>query len=279
LIIGESGTGKELFAQAIHNFSSRSKEPFVAISCAAIPRDLIESELFGYRGGAFTGARREGQVGKFELAHKGTLFLDEVNGLPLDLQSKLLRTLQQGEITRLGDVQPIQIDVRVIAASNLDLMTEVENNNFREDLYYRLNVVEIFIPSLSQRIEDLELLIEHILKRHCQEMAIYKPQIDPKALKILMAYHWPGNVRELENCIERALLLSQGQTIQVTNLPERVRKSNAKQKDRPVSLKKSYKKLIKEALERSGGNISIAARELKIARSTFYRKMKEFGIS
>lgn len=279
LIIGESGTGKELFAQAIHNFSNRSKEPFVAISCAAIPRDLIESELFGYRGGAFTGARREGQVGKFELAHKGTLFLDEVNGLPLDLQSKLLRTLQQGEITRLGDVQPIQVDVRVIAASNLDLMTEVENKNFREDLYYRLNVVEIFIPSLNQRIEDLELLIDHILKRHCQEMDIDKPLIDPKALKILMAYHWPGNVRELENCIERALLLSQGQTIQVKNLPDRVRKSHIKQEDRPVSLKKSYKKLIIEALERSGGNISITARELKIARSTLYRKMKEFDIS
>ena len=163
LIMGESGTGKELFAQSIHSHSHRSNGPFVAISCAAIPRDLIESELFGYTGGAFTGARSKGMIGKFELANAGTLFLDEINGLPLQLQGKLLRVLQQNEIMRLGDNRNIPVDVRVIAASNTDLVEEVEQGHFREDLYYRLNVMEIFIPPLRERMDDIERLIEHIL--------------------------------------------------------------------------------------------------------------------
>ncbi len=278
LIIGESGTGKELFAQAIHSHSNRGDEPFVAISCAAIPRDLIESELFGYRGGAFTGARRDGQVGKFELANKGTLFLDEVNGLPLDLQAKLLRVLQQGEIMRLGDTRTIPVDVRVVAASNVDLMTEAENANFREDFYYRLNVVEVFIPPLRERIGDLEFLIDHILRRQCQEMDFTKPKIGNDALEILKTYHWPGNVRELENSIERALLLSQGQTIQKHHLPDRISVRPSTPGHHPVSLKHGYRELIEKALDRSGGNISMAARDLKIARSTLYRKMREFGL-
>jgi sigma-54 dependent transcriptional regulator, acetoin dehydrogenase operon transcriptional activator AcoR len=179
LIIGESGTGKELFAQANQNYSQRRNEPFVAISCAAIPRNLIESELFGYKGGGFTGARREGQMGKFELANKGTLFLDEVNGLPLDLQAKLLRVLQQKEIARLGDTRTIPVEVKVIAASNVDLISEVENKNFREDLYYRLNVVEVVIPPLRERAQDLMVLIDYILSRHCKEWVL-------KNLKSLM---------------------------------------------------------------------------------------------
>jgi len=279
LITGESGTGKELFAQAIHNHSSRRNEPFVAISCAAIPRDLIESELFGYLGGAFTGARRNGQVGKFELANKGTLFLDGVDGLPLDLQAKLLRVLQQNEIMRLGDTRTIAVDVRIMAASNIDLMAEVENNNFREDFYYRLNVVEIVIPPLRERIEDLEVLIDHVMKRHCKEMGISKIEISENALDILRDYHWPGNVRELENYIERAVLLSQGGVIRKTHLPEKIWKKTGDFVYRAMSLNQGFKEIIEATLDRCGGNMSRAARELKIARSTLYRKMKDFGIS
>ena len=279
LIIGESGTGKELFAQAIHSYSNRRKEPFVAISCAAIPRDLIESELFGYKGGAFTGARREGMVGKFELAHKGTLFLDEISGLPLELQAKLLRVLQQEEIMRLGDTRCIPVDVRVIAASNTDLMTEVENSNFREDLYYRLNVVEIVIPPLRERIEDIELLADHIITRRCQEMGIGKPLVSDEVLEIMKKYHWPGNIRELENCIERMLLVSQGNTVQTFHLPLRPRRKETRPENEVLTFHQGYRGMIEEALEQCGGNVSMAAKRLNIARSTLYRKVKEFGLS
>ena len=278
LIIGESGTGKELFAQAVHNYSNRRNEPFVAISCAAIPRDLIESELFGYRGGAFTGARRDGMVGKFELANKGTLFLDEVDGLPLDLQTKLLRVLQQNEIMRLGGTRTLPIDVRVIAASNVDLMTEVENANFRQDFYYRLNVVEIVIPPLRERIEDLEVLIDHIMKRQYNETGMSKVEISDEVLDILRNYHWPGNVRELENSIERAVLLSQGGVIRKIHLPERIWKKPGDLGYGAMSLNQGFKEIIEATLDRCGGNMSRAARDLNIARSTLYRKMKEFGL-
>lgn len=279
LIIGESGTGKELFAQAIHNHSNRRDETFLAISCAAIPRDLIESELFGYRGGAFTGARRDGQMGKFELANKGTLFLDEVDGLPLDLQAKLLRALQQNEIMRLGAAQTIPVDVRVITASNTDLIAEVESSNFREDLYYRLNVVEIVIPPLGERMEDLDLLIDHILKRLCKELRISKPKISDEVLEILLDYNWPGNVRELENCVERAVLLSQGKTIRKVHLSERICRKPSYTEYGLKSLSEGYKEIIQATLDRCEGNVSRTAKELKIGRSTLYRKMREFGLS
>jgi len=279
LIMGESGTGKELFAQALHSHSHRAKGPFVAISCAAIPRDLIESELFGYKGGAFTGARQKGMMGKFELANGGTLFLDEINGLPLELQGKLLRVLQQNEIMRLGDNRPIPVDVRVIAASNIDLIDEVENGNFREDLYYRLNVMEIFIPPLRERIDDLELLIAHILDRCSNDMQINRPSISVSALKALKNYSWPGNVRELENTLERALLLSQGNTIKNEHLSLRSRKKKIQPITTPLSLNQGYKEMIKTTLNRCDGNFSKAAKELNIARSTLYRKMKEFDIT
>jgi transcriptional regulator with PAS, ATPase and Fis domain len=249
----------------------------VAISCAAIPRDLIEAELFGYRGGAFTGARREGQIGRFELADKGTLFLDEINGLPLDLQAKLLRALQQNEIIRLGDTAPISVDVRVIAASNTDLFKEVENRNFREDLYYRLNVVEIFIPPLRERKEDLELLIDHILERHSRELRIPRPGISEEALHILKAYSWPGNVRELENCLERAVLISKGGTIEPHHLPQRIR-FRAESTPPAVSFQEGMKEIIEAALKRNGGNKAKASRQLRISRSTLYRKIKEYGL-
>ncbi len=280
LIFGESGTGKELFAQAIHNHSSRREGPFIAISCATIPRDLFESELFGYRPGAYTGARQDGMIGKFELAHQGSLFLDEINALPLDIQAKLLRVLQQGVITRLGDTRSIPIDVRVIAATNADLLAEVENNNFREDLYYRVNVVEIFIPPLRERKGDLELLVGIFLDRLCEDMAINKPAISDEVLDIFRTYCWPGNVRELENCIERAVVLSQGDEITKQHLPERLfNKPTSTVRTSSTSFLDGYKDMIEAALERNNGNASQAARELNIARSTLYRKMKEFDIT
>jgi sigma-54 dependent transcriptional regulator, acetoin dehydrogenase operon transcriptional activator AcoR len=279
LIMGESGTGKELFAQAIHNHSHRSQGPFVAISCAAIPRDLIESELFGYKGGAFTGARQKGMIGKFELANGGTLFLDEINGLPLQLQGKLLRVLQQNEIMRLGDSRNIPIDVRIITASNTDLIEEVDQGHFREDLYYRLNVIEILIPPLRERTDDLEVLITHILKNYGRKLGASKPIISPQALEKLRLYNWPGNIRELENLIERALLLSQGDTITDDCILIRHRKSSQQMSTNMKTLEQYNKEMILVALSQSDGNIAKAARILKIARSTLYRKMSKFGIN
>ncbi len=278
LITGESGTGKELFAQAIHAESRRSNEPFVAVSCATIPRDLIESELFGYRGGAFTGSRREGHVGKFELANKGTLFLDEVNSLPLDLQAKLLRVLQQNEILRLGDTRPLPVDVRVLAASNCDLMAEVEHGNFRKDLYYRLNVVEIVVPPLRSRMGDLELLIDHIMTRLSREMGVPKSRLSGEASEILKCHQWPGNIRELENCIERAFLLAQGRTIEKSHIPERTFRRTCQTLEGGHSLDQAYRAAVRTTLEECKGNVSMAAKRLRIARSTLYRKMREFGL-
>ena len=279
LIIGESGTGKELFAQAIHSHSHRCNGPFVAISCTTIPRDLIESELFGYKGGAFTGARERGMIGKFELAHKGTLFLDEINGLPLDLQAKLLRVLQQNEIMRLGDTRTIPVDVRIMAASNTDLMDEVEAGHFREDLYYRLNVMEILIPPLRDRKDDIRLLTNHILGRLSQEMAIVKPLVSEDVMESLLDYHWPGNVRELENVLERALLLCQGEQVCMEHLSPRSRRKPAHAKAGTRSMQQGMREIIQTAIEEAGGNVSVAARSLKIARSTLYRKMKEYGLT
>ena len=260
LIMGESGTGKELFAQAIHSHSHRCQGPFVAISCSAIPRDLIESELFGYKGGAFTGARSKGMIGKFELANGGTLFLDEINGLPLQLQGKLLRVLQQNEIMRLGDDRSIPVDVRVIAASNTDLFEEVGQGSFREDLYYRLNVMEIFIPPLRERLDDLELLIVHILIRQCQKLGRPRSEITPQALNHLKSYAFPGNVRELENLIERALLLCQGKSINEDHLLIRRRRTTLSNHPQAKTVKDQYKDMILSALAQCDGNVSKAAR-------------------
>lgn len=250
----------------------------MVISCAAIPRDLIESELFGYRGGAFTGARREGQLGKFELANKGALFLDEINGLPLDLQAKLLRVLQQNEIMRLEGSKTLPINVRVIAASNADLMREIEHGNFREDLYYRLSVVEITVPPLRDRMEDLELLMDHIINRQSQEMGFGTPEISKEVLEVTREYHWPGNVRELGNCLEQIVLISQGEPIRKDHLPVRLSKKRVESVKNISSLHEVYKQMIEGTLNQCKGNISLAARELKIARSTLYRKMKEFEL-
>ena len=280
LISGESGTGKELFAQAIHNYSQRHDGPFVAISCAAIPRDLIEAELFGYREGAFTGTRKGGQVGKFELAHGGTLFLDEINGMPLDLQAKLLRVLQQKEIVRLGDNRAIPVNVRVISACNSDLLQQVEMGDFREDLYYRLNVMEITLPPLRSRLDDLPVLIDHFLGSHGNDTDTGKSVISDEVMRILSAHEWPGNIRELENCLERALMLSCGLEITCEHLPKRMVHCRSECKSAgTLTVKQSLRDLIVTALDNNDGNISSAARELNISRSTMYRRLREFKLS
>jgi transcriptional regulator with PAS, ATPase and Fis domain len=275
LLFGEGGTGKELFAQAIHNHSAAKKGPFVAVSCAAIPRDLIESELFGYVGGAFTGARQKGMIGKFELAASGTLFLDEINSLPLEMQAKLLRALQQQEVVRIGDDRPTPITARVIAATNADLMDAVKSGEFREDLYYRLNVIEITIPPLRERPDDIVTLAKIIIRRHCTKVGLPVPSISKNLLKAMQQYSWPGNVRELENLCERSLLLSGSNQLNEEHFPDYIF-SSPKMKNKVIgTITDNNKYLIKKALVKHNGNISKAAKELGVARSTLYRNMQK----
>lgn len=283
LLTGESGTGKELFAQSIHNASSAGQGPFVAISCAAIPRDLMESELFGYVGGAFTGARRSGMVGKMELATGGTLFLDEINCMPLEMQGKLLRALQQMEVLRIGDTRPTPIKARIIAASNRDLYKAVREGLFREDLYFRLNVVEIRIPPLRERAGDISLLAHTFLRRQSCETGRPFSQLSTEALGLLYAHSWPGNIRELDNACERALLLSEDGVILARHLPPHIAANDvpalAVTRMEGVRAKDVYRALIQNALQRNNGNISKAAAQLGVARTTLYRNMRRFGIA
>ncbi len=283
LLFGESGTGKELFAQSIHNESSSYKGPFVAISCAAIPRDLIESELFGYVGGAFTGARRNGMIGKIELATNGTLFLDEINSLPLEMQAKLLRVLQQMEIVRIGDSKPTPINARIIAATNKNLKDEVSAGQFREDLFFRLNVIEINIPPLRERKDDISLLANLFLHRQGVETSHSFQNITDDALESLYNYNWPGNIRELENVCERALLLSENGIILQKHLPAHiVNNPNAKLnkirqiQDKSSTMQENMQDIILRTLNQHNGNISKAAKQLGVARSTLHRKIKQF---
>lgn len=285
LLFGESGTGKELFAQSIHNSSRFHKGPFVAISCAAIPRDLIESELFGYVGGAFTGARKNGMIGKMELATGGTLFLDEINSLSLEMQAKLLRVLQQREIVRIGDTKPTPIDVRVIAATNQNLREATRQGLFREDLYFRLNVVEINIPPLRERHEDIGLLAHIFLRRQSYENNIPFSHITAEAMDALYSYAWPGNIRELDNTCERALLLAGGGAITCAHLPPHISEAEQTGQDRAKApsfmeenMDDTFRSLVVSTLERKQGNISKAAEHLGIARSTLYRKIKKYGL-
>ncbi len=280
LIIGETGTGKELIAHAIHNASKRKSGPFVAINCAAIPRELIESEILGYKEGAFTGARKGGQVGKLELADGGTIFLDEVGEMPLDVQAKFLRVLEDSMITRLGDTRPVRVDVRVIAATNEDLFEKVASKDFRQDLYFRLSVVELAIPPLRERLCDLPELAEHILERIAQQNGGGRLTISEGVLQRLSEYHWPGNVRELVNVLERAAIVCQGGVIRTRDLPARLL-----HQPRPLavgntarSMRDFEAELLKNALEETGGNIAAVSRRLQISRSTVYRRMKQYGI-
>ena len=282
LIQGESGTGKEIFAQAIHNNSNRWDKPFIAINCAAIPRDLVESELFGYEGGAFTGAKKEGRPGKFELAEGGTLFLDEIESMPLEAQPKLLRILESNQLMRVGGNRIIPTDVRIISSSNIDLFLMAKEGKFREDLYYRLNTVTINVPSLRERKDDISVLIRHFCNRSGSRTE-NKIEIDKKVLELFFNYDWPGNVRELENEIERAMLLSKNSRITVDLINENIKNFkannfNVKDNNKASSLEDLEKEALLKALEEAKGNISKASKTLGIDRSTLYRKIKKYKI-
>ena len=282
LLTGESGTGKEVFAQAIHNESYRARFPFVAINCAAIPRELMGSELFGYVEGAFTGARRGGNPGKFEFADGGTIFLDEIGEMPLELQAHLLRVIEEKKITRLGGQEVIPVDVRIITATNRNLKDEVAKGNFREDLFYRLNVINIALPPLRQRTSDIVLLAHHFAQNIGRRLGKSQITIDPEALEVMKTYSWPGNVRELQNTIERALNLITGTSVKLEHLPQNFTESLSRAYSNNYagsSIKEAEINTIINALQKHGGNRKRAAIELGIARSTLYRKMEEFRIS
>lgn len=288
LITGESGTGKELIARAIHEHSPRRGRPFVAINCGAIPETLMESELFGHKKGAFTDASRD-KRGLFEEAHTGTLFLDEVGDLPLHLQVKLLRALQEQKIRRVGDENDISIDVRVISATLRDLDEEMARGTFRDDLLYRLNVVSIHLPPLRERPEDITVLVEHFLKKHSTRLGISEKALPAEILKILVEYSWPGNARELENCLERALVLSEGDEIQMSALPHHI-VPNSTQKRAAVALDDEgnlsikyhtetlERALIARALQQTNGNKTQAAKILEISHRTLLYKLKEYRL-
>ena len=281
LISGETGTGKELFAQSIHNLSTRKRHPFVAINCGAIPRELLESELFGYTEGSFTGAKRGGRPGKLELTNGGTLFLDEIGDMPVDMQVKFLRVLQTGEMCRIGQHKPISIDMRVIAATHYDLKQEVKDGNFREDLFYRLNVLPIHIPPLRERSADILLLAKHILSRCRQVFNKTTINFSSDAERMLIRYYWPGNVRELENVVERSVNLVDEEFIQPAHFglkfPE---KNNTYSKStRSTLLEKAEEETITEVVENMGYNISKAAQTLGISRATLYNKLRKYKYS
>jgi two-component system response regulator HydG len=278
LLVGESGTGKELAARALHELSPRANGPFVAVNCGAIPETLLEAELFGVEKGAFTGALARRQ-GRFERAHGGTLFLDEVGELSLGAQVKLLRVLQEGEIERLGGSGPLAVDVRVVSATRRELPREVAEGRFREDLYYRLNVVEVRIPPLASRREDVPLLADHFLRRFAAKNAKPLRGLSSEALQALEDYAWPGNVRELEHAIERAVVLARGEVLEVGDLPESVRtgpRGAAGQVVIPIGtpMEEVERRLIHETLRHTGGDKTMAARLLGIAARTIYRKLE-----
>ena len=278
LLEAESGTGKELFAQAIHNDSARHGGPFIAVNCSAIPRELIESELFGYAEGAFTGAKKGGKPGKFELADGGTLFLDEVNSMPLEMQVKLLRVLQQNEVTRLGSEQPIPLNVRIISASNCPLDELVQEGHFRLDLFYRMGVVVLKIPPLRERIRDIPILFEHLLQKISRSVGKKLTYNQDEILPFLCAYDWPGNVRELENYIERAVVLARTGSLSTEYFPEKLRSRVDQGTGNVNYLAAKEREVISKVLEMCNGNISKAAKNLGISRNTLYAKIKAYGI-
>lgn len=278
LIQGESGTGKEIIAQAIHSVGNRSKGPFIALNCAAIPRDLIESELFGYEEGSFTGASRGGRPGKFELAHGGTLFLDEIGDMPLDMQSKLLRVLQQKNIVRIGGMKEIPVDVRIVAATNKNLEEQISEKNFREDLYYRINVINIVPPPLRERGTDISTIAHYIIDRHNMVNGT-KKMLSDSVLKILEAWVWPGNVRELENILEHAYYFSDENMIQSRHLPAKITKPPISQSTEALmTIKKAEENAIRRAMTFTENNVTQAAKILGIGRNTLYDKLKTYNI-
>jgi len=290
LVYGESGTGKELIVRAIHQASDRKSGPFVVVNCGAIPSNLIESEFFGHEAGSFTDAK-ELRIGKFESADGGTLFLDEIGELTLEAQVKLLRVIEEGTFSRVGSNESIAVNVRVMAATNRDLAKLVEEGKFREDLYWRLNVLSLNICPLRQRKEDIPLLVEYFLERYSIPLGIDQPNISDKAIKLLMAYEWPGNVRELQNCLYSAITIAGGPTIEPADLPRRIYSDSESSKVTGVvtgqmslaetaaqATAKAERQAISNALSETGGNREKAAELLGIGRKTLYRKLRQYGI-
>jgi Nif-specific regulatory protein len=281
LIRGESGTGKELVANSVHYNSHRAKGPFVKVNCAAIPANLIESELFGHEKGAFTGAIKQ-KLGKFELAHKGTIFLDEIGSIGLDVQANLLRVLQEKEFERVGGQRTLKADVRIVAATNKNLELAVEENTFRGDLYYRLNVFPIYMPPLRERKTDILLLADYFLEKYAKENDKEIKRFSTPAIDMLMAYHWPGNVRELENCIERSVLLCDGGVVHSYHLPPTLQTGTESDTLPELSLEDAVasleREMIIDALKNTRGNITSAAQVLKTTVRKFSYKAKRYGI-
>ncbi len=285
LIRGESGTGKELIARAIHYNSSRRESPLIPVNCAAIPEELLESELFGHERGAFTSAVRT-RIGRFELANGGTIFLDEIAEMSPSLQVKILRVLQERSFERIGGTKTIRVNIRVIAATNQDLEELVSRGRFREDLYYRLNVIPIWVPPLRDRASDIPLLVHHFLQEFSRRRKIPLKRLSPAALDLLLSYHWPGNVRELENLMERLVILSEGAVVEVTDLPPKLRRTSLTSPEEPRDLPETgihltdavqefERGLILKALERSNWVKSRAAQLLHLNRTTLLEKMKK----
>jgi len=282
LIRGESGTGKEMLARAIHNQSPRRKGPFVAINCSAIPEALLESELFGYENGAFTGARKGGKLGKFELASKGTLFLDEIGDMPLFLQAKILRMLQERQIERVGGLNPIAVDVRVIAATHRDLEQMMSLGEFREDLYYRINVIPLTIAPLRERKEDINILCKHFIKVYNQQLNKNVQVVSDEFRQKLWEYSWPGNVRELQNVIEYAMNLAEGNSLHVDNLPAKLRQAQESEETGLYNLEVIEREAIRRCLQECGTTVQgkeKAAKALGIGIATLYRKLARYDFS
>ncbi|MFC4769441.1 sigma-54 interaction domain-containing protein [Effusibacillus consociatus] len=281
LITGESGTGKELFAHAIHAASRREMGPFIRVNCAAIPDTLLESELFGYEEGAFTGAVRKGKKGKFELADHGTILLDEIGDMPLPLQAKLLRVLQEKEVERVGGIRPVSIDVRVIASTNRDLQQRIREGKFREDLFYRLNVVTLTIPPLRERPEDLPRLVDDLLEQLMESTGIIVKEIADDVWSVLHEYSWPGNIRELRNVLERAMHVMEGDCLKAKHLMISTSDNRTASSGVPTlkeSLEAAERAAIVRALAETGGNKLEAAKLLGISKSGFYQKLDKYGL-
>ena len=282
LLTGETGTGKEVFAQAIHNNSGRSKKPFVAVNCSAFSKELLESEMFGYKAGAFTGALKD-KKGLFEEADNGTIFLDEIGEMAYDLQAKLLRILESGEYIKIGETKPTKVNVRVIAATNRDLVQEIENGSFREDLFYRLSVFRIQLPALREHPEDIPLLADSFIRSFAEKLRMSIPKIDSSFYEVLCRYTWKGNVRELRNVIERSMIVCNGEILTSTDLPIDIQqisenKSIGSSSCSDFELASIEKLHIIRVLEYTKGNKTEAARLLKIGLTTLYRKIEEYGL-